>query len=306
MTPDGHIIQEFFLEVGDGHKLHIQEWGNPKGLPIIFLHGGPGNHVKDKHKQVFSPDLHRVIFFDQRGCGQSLPYGSLEHNTTQDLIADISKIAKHLSLPPFVLVGGSWGSTLALAYAVTHPGNVRGLVIQGIITGAKAEIDWFEKGGFAPFYPDAWDRYLATVPQKYRHEPSKYHFPRILGDDLLASQSSGHAYETLEGAVYSLDDRFIVSSVENYDPSGIRLEVHYLANHCFLPDRFVMDSAHKLTMPVWLVQGRYDMIAPPAAAYELSQKLPNGHLVLTSANHRTEHEDYNVMRTILIQLAEAQ
>lgn len=302
MTPDEFTISEQFLDVGDGHQLYIQDWGNQKALkPVIFLHGGPGSQVKDKHKNVFDPELQRVIFFDQRGCGRSLPYGSLEHNTTQDLVADIERVADHLKLNQFIVTGGSWGSCLALAYALKHPHRVLTMVLHGIFTGSKAEIEWLDKGRFQTFFPDVWDIYLAATPKKYQKDPSSYHFRQIMGNDPALMIESGHAYESLEGAVMSLDDRFTPEPIEDFDSAGIRLEVTYMANGCYLPDRYILDNAHKLKMPVHLVQGRYDAVCPPVTAYELHKRLPNSWLTWTVSGHSTERESWSVIRTLLLQ-----
>lgn len=305
MTPDEYTIREFYIEVGDGHELYVQDWGNKKAKnPIIFLHGGPGSGTKDKHKTLFDPAKHRVIFFDQRGAGKSLPYGSLEHNTTADLINDINKIVKQLKISSFVLAGGSWGSTLALAYAVKHPQNVRALVLNGIFTGSHAEIDYFDKGAFRAWFPELWERYLAATPKEHHDNPTQYHYKQILGKNEDSARKSACAYGDMEGALLSLDDRFTPSNPADpaFDMQVVKLEVHYLANNCFLSDRHTFDNARKLTMPVWLVQGRYDMVCPPAAAYELHKKLPKSNLVWTIGGHRSsERETHSVMRSILLQ-----
>lgn len=305
MTPDEYTIREFFIEVGDGHELYVHDWGNKKAKhPVIFLHGGPGSQSKDRHKQSFDPHQHRVIFFDQRGCGKSLPYGSLEHNTTKDLIADIEKIAKQLKLSSFVLAGGSWGSTLALAFAIKHPGMVKALVLSGIFTGSQAEIDYFDKGKFRTWFPEVWDQYLAATPKEHHDAPTKYHYQQILGKNNDAVCSSACAYGNMEGALLALDDRFTPSSPTDpaFDPTGIKIEVHYLANRCFLPDRYIFDNARKLTMPVWMIQGRYDMVCPPAAAYELHKKLPKSQLIWTVGGHKnSERETQTAIRAILLQ-----
>lgn len=307
MTPDEHTNQEFFIDVGNGHQLYVFDWGNPKGLPIIFLNGGPGGFSKDGQKVIFEPDIHHVIFFDQRGCGKSLPYGSLKHNTTQDMIEDINKIAGHVKFKQFALYGGSWGSCLALAYGVKHPKRVTAMVLYGIFTGSQKEIDYLDKGGFVNHFPDVWQRYLAATPKEHHDAPTKYHFARILGKDEKAARESAHAYQSLEGALIRLDDRFVPRSPADptFDPTGITLEVYYLANSCFMPENHILNNASKLTMPIWMVQGRYDMVCPPIAAYELNKKLPNGHLVWTVAGHHGgEREPHSVMHSLLIQLAE--
>lgn len=307
MTPDQYTNKEFFIEVGDGHQLYAHDWGNPKGLPVIVLNGGPGESAGDGHKRGFDPDVHRVIFFDQRGCGKSLPYGSLEHNTTADMIEDITKIADHLGIKKFVLKGGSWGATLALAYALKYSKRIKAMVLYGIFTGAQDEIDYIDKGGFATHFPDAWQTYLDATPESHRHAPSKYHFARILGNDGQAARESALIYRDLEGAVIRLDDRFTPNNPEDFDPTGIQMEVYYMTNRCFLPDNYILDNAHKLDMPIWLVQGRYDMVCPPQFAYRLHKRLPKSRLVWTTSGHLgSERENHSVMRAILLQLAEKQ
>jgi len=299
MTPDEFTIKETFIDVGDGHELYLQDWGNPKAkTPIIFLHAGPGAAVKNRHKQRFNPYEQRVIFFDQRGCGKSLPYGSLENNKTDNLINDIELIAQHRGLEKFVITGGSWGAALGLAYALKHPDRVIAMTLVGIFTGSQAEIDYLDKGGYRTFFPDVWDNYLSQTPKSHHADPTKYHFDRILSDDINALRSSAYIYSNLEGSLVSLDDRFTPQETADFDALPTRIEVYYLANRCFMPDRYILDNAHKLTMPIWLVQGRYDVVCPPQTAYELHQKIHNSTLIWTVAGHGNDRGNYDVMRTI--------
>jgi proline iminopeptidase len=299
MTPDEFTILETFIDVGDNHQLYLQDWGNPKAKnPIIFLHGGPGSGVNNKHRQRFNPYEQRVIFFDQRGCGKSLPYGSLSDNTTDNLVDDIELIAQHRGLEKFVITGGSWGSTLALAYALKYPDRVIAMTLAGIFTGSQAEIDYLDKGDYRVFFPDVWDHYLSQTPKSHQADPTKYHFDRILGDDINALRSSAYLYSNLESSLMSLDDRFTAQEVTDFDAIPTRIEVHYLANHCFMPDRYILDNAHKLTMPIWLVQGRYDVVCPPKIAYELHAKILNSTLIWTMAGHGNDRSNYDVIRTI--------
>lgn len=303
MNADDHTITEAFIEVGDGHQLYAQEWGNKKAeSTIIFLHGGPGSSCSDRAKRQFSPAQHRVIFFDQRGSGRSLPYGSLKHNTTDKLVEDINKIAEHFGLKTFVLTGGSWGSTLALAYAIAHPKRVEAMVLRGIFTASKAEIDWLEQGHFRDFFPEVWEAYLEKTPKKYHHDPGSYHMERALNGDLEAQQASAFAYESMEGAVLFLDDRLRSNDPEGYDPLPARIEMHYIKHHCFMPDRHILRNARKLKMPVWLVQGRYDMVCPPRTAYELHKELSNSQLIMTIAGHHgSDRSTEDISKTILLQ-----
>lgn len=304
MTPDEFTIQEKFVDVGDGHELYVHEWGNPDAKnPIVFLHGGPGAGISDRHKQRFVPTQHRVIFFDQRGVGKSVPKGSLENNTTPKLVEDIEKIAEDLKLDSFILTGGSWGSCLALLYALKHPKRVRAMILSGIFTGRKKEIEYLDNGGFRSFYPELWEKYTKTVPAAYRKNPSKYHYERIFSPNADDAKRSAYAYsESLERPLLNLDDRYTPDKYDEFDPDPMKTELHYLANHCFIPENYILNNASRLKMPVWLVQGRYDMVCPPETAYELHKKLPNSKLIWTTAGHGNDRPNYDVMHALYLQL----
>ena len=305
MNPDAYTIAEHMLEVGHGHTLYIHDWGNKKAKhPIFFLHGGPGGQCKEKHKLPFDPKTQRVIFHDQRGSGKSTPLGRWHHNNTQELAADITKIADFLKVDRFILTGDSWGSCLALYYALCEPRRVSALVVGGVFTGSQAEIDWLDKGMFQTNFPDAWERYLAATPKKFWSDPSAYHMANVVGHDAALAAKSAHAYGELESSVISLDDNFYPTNPEDFEPEGMIIEMRYLNKRCFLPDRFILKNAHKLTMPLYIVQGRYDFVCPPKTAYELSQKAPNAHLTWTVSGHRSEHETVTAKRLIYKHLTE--
>ncbi len=300
MTLQSHLIQEFDLPVSGGHTVHVYDWGNPDATtPFIFLHGGPGGQIKDKHTGSFDPAVQRVVFFDQRGGGRSTPYGSLEQNTTQEMVKDISAIADHLGIQQFYLHGSSWGSTLSLAYALEHPERVKALLIGGVWTSSSSENHWLDQGEFRTFYPDVWDAYLARTPAEHHNNPSAYHFDKALHGIPVEQKASAYAYDCLESGVVKLDDRSTPAEFDTYDPAGIRIEIQYIQNLAFLPDRYILDNAARLTMPVHIVQGRYDMVCPPITAYELSKKLPNCKLYWTISGHAHEHENQNVFKAII-------
>jgi len=306
MKPDTFTIAEHRLDVGHGHEIYIQDWGNKKAKkPIIFLHGGPGGQCKDKHKNPFDPETQRVVLFDQRGCGQSTPLGRWHHNNTQELAADITKIADHLDIDRFIITGASWGSCLALYYAISVPSRVAAIVISGVFTGSQSEIDWLDKGLFKSHFPDAWERYTASVPVKFHDDPSSYHFSRATGPDKNAAAESARIYGDLESAALSLDDTFYPTNPDDFEPEGMIIEMRYLAKRCFLPDRYIMKNAKKLKMPVYIIQGRYDMICPPNTAYQLSKLTPNSHLTWVVSGHRAEHETVTAQRLIYKHLAES-
>jgi proline iminopeptidase len=304
MTPDEYTISQQYLNVSDGHQLFVYEWGNPKAkTPIVNLHGGPGGACKDRYKTHFNPEKQRVIFFDQRGSGKSLPYGELKNNTTAHLVEDIAAILDHFKIKKAILRGGSWGSTLALTFALKHPQRTEALVIAGVFTGSKLETDWLDHGGYRNFYPDVWEKFVAGVPEKHKTDPTAYYYQQVMSDDEVAAKAAGHAYEAMEGGVLSLNDEaYTPDALDDYDPSAIRIEMHYLHNLCFMPDNYIMDNAHKLTMPIYIIQGRYDSVCPPITAYELSKRAPNTELYWTIAGHRSEHEDGNLVRAILARI----
>ncbi|PID99518.1 prolyl aminopeptidase [Candidatus Saccharibacteria bacterium] len=306
MNPDAYTIKEHFLDVGHGHTLYIHDWGNPKAkTPIVFLHGGPGAQCKDKHKLPFDPNTQRVIFHDQRGSGKSTPLGERSHNTTQELSDDITRIADHLHIDEFVLTGESWGSCLALFYAIAEPKRVKALVIGAVFTASQAEIDWFDKGLLRTHYPDAWERFLAATPKAHHSDAAAYHAARALGKDASAAAESARIYSELVSSTMSLDDSFTPINADDFDPSSMQLELSYLVKRCFLPDRFIMQNARKLTMPLYIVQGRYDFICPPHTAYELSQLAPDAHLTWVVSGHKSEHENTTAKRLIYRQVTGA-
>jgi len=290
------------LAVGDGHKLHVYDWGKKDAMPILFLHGGPGNGVNDRYKQRFDPTQQRVIFFGQRGSGQSTPTGSIANNTTPDLVEDIEKIADFLKLKKIIITGGSWGSTLALAYAIKYPKRIHAMVLGGIYTGTKSENDFLFDGGFKTFFPDVWDAFLKRTPQEHHNRPIDYHYKNAFGKDKKLAKKSIYAVAEVEHSLLSLDDRHAPANFDEFDPDGMKIEMHYTRNNCFLPDNYIMNNAHKLNMPVWFVQGRYDSVCPPITAYKLSRKIPNCELIWTTAGHANDRANYDVARTILLSL----
>ena len=292
------------IDVGGEHQLYTQLWGNPDAKQtIIFLHGGPGSGCSDGQKGLFDPVRHKVLFFDQRGAGNSLPKGSLEANNTDELVDDISKVADAYGIKKFVLTGGSWGSTLALAYALENPQRVTRMVLRGIFTGRQSEIDFLDKGQMRSFFPDVWDRFVATVPPEFADSPTSYHQQHMFGNDKTATKAA-LAYSDFEGSLVTLDDRLAPpTDPKTFDPSGQIIEIHYLVNHCFMPDGYIIKNAAKLTMPIALVQGRYDMVCPPTTAYELHKVLPNSQLYWTVAGHSwKERANYDAVRTLLAEI----
>jgi proline iminopeptidase len=304
MKPDSYTIQEIFLDVGDSHKLYIQEWGNPKAkTPIIFLHGGPGDGTSDRVKSRFDPEHQRLIFFDQRGSGNSLPYGELKFNTTTDLISDINKIADKLKLDKFIISGNSWGSLLSLAYALEHPERLIGVVVSGVFLGSRNELDWIAEGGFKNFYPEAWDKLLAQTPKQDQASPLDYHFEQVKSNEFELAKKSAFVYHSLEGSLLRLDDRPMRDDYSKYDPTAAFIAVHYMSNNCFIEDNYILNNAKNINLPVRIIQGRYDMVSPPITAYLLNERLPNSRLSWSINGHIGEHEAANIMKLAYLELS---
>ena len=306
MTPDAYTIKEQMLPVGDGHELYVVEWGNKAaGQTFLYLHGGPGAGCNNKMKSVFDGMRDHVIFFDQRGAGKSTPQGSLVANTTQHLINDINKILEIFGLKQIVVVGGSWGSTLALAYAIAHPERVSALVLRGVFTGTQSEDDYLHKGGFRHMFPDVWDAYLARTPNEHHSDPSAYHMPRALSDDPEAAKESAYALDEMEGSISSRDDRHMPQAYDTFNPNPARIETHYLYNHCFMDEQHIQRNLPKLTMPVWIVQGRYDTVCPPETAYAVHKVLPHSSLIFTDAGHTlNDRGNFDATKSIISTLAQ--
>lgn len=285
MQRDKYTIEEKMIPVSDGHLLYVQVWGSKTAkTPIVFLHGGPGSGCSDDYKQLFDPNRDKVIFFDQRGSGRSTPAGSLVNNNTKKLITDINSITQLLGVDKFGIIGGSWGSCLALAYAIEYQEKLEFIIIRGVLTGRRSEIDFVDKGLYKTLFPDIWAQYQETVPGAFKTDPSSYHVPRILGSGLESAKKSAYAYATMENALaYRIPKKMI--SYEEFNPKPTIIENFYMNNLCFLPEGYIMQNAYKIKVSVCIVQGRYDVICPGSTAFEISNKLPNSKLIWTNTGH---------------------
>lgn len=297
MNDDKQTIKSGLLDVGDGHKIYYQQWGNAKLDPIFFLHGGPGGGLKDKHKLNFDPKLHNVIFHDQRGCGKSVPFGKLENNTSQNLVEDINKIAEHLKLSDkkIALYGGSWGSALALIYAIAHPEKVQKMLIYGIYTGTKKETDYIQQGGLKTHFPESWENYIEIVPLKHRQNTVKYYYEKMKDKNQEIADEHIRRWNTNESSAMSIDPDLPSIKLSNIDVddkarSIAIIECHYFINNCFLPENFIIENASKLSgIPIIIVQGRHDHVCPPETAYNLSKAIGvNCYLHITPGSHARE------------------
>jgi proline iminopeptidase len=267
------------LAVDALHSLHVEQCGNREGFPVLFLHGGPGSHIRPHQRQYFDPAFYRIVLFDQRGCGQSLPAGCTEQNTTWHLVADIERLRIHLGVQRWLLFGGSWGATLALAYAETHPERVAGLVLRGVFLGTETEIRWYVDG-LRRFVPCA-RRLLTATAECSEGLLARYH-ALVNHPDMQTHTRAAQAWVGYEEAVMRLGS----GSAPMPSASGAadalhraRIQLHFLANGCFLRDNELLERAWRVgDVPAILVQGRLDMVCPPLAAAELARRLPNAEL----------------------------
>ena len=269
------------LEVGDGHRIYVEQCGNPAGIPVVVLHGGPGGGCSPAMRRYFDPREYRIILFDQRGCGRSRPHASVEANTTWHLVADIERIRSELGIARWVVFGGSWGATLALIYAQAHPDRAAHLVLRGVFMMTRAELDWFYGGGAGRFFPDLWAQFEGLVPEEERGDLIGAYHRRLFSGDTGLETRFARAWTAWENALASIETRGVGGEAPaDYARAFARLENHYFANEGFLEfDGQILarmgDIAH---VPGDIVQGRYDMICPPATAWALNEAWPRGNL----------------------------
>jgi proline iminopeptidase len=262
------------LAVDPPHELYVEECGNPKGLPAVFVHGGPGGGCTPDNRRFFDPARYRIVLFDQRGCGRSRPHAELRQNTSQDLVADMERIRAALGIERWLVFGGSWGSTLSLLYAETHPQRVQALVLRGIFLATQAELDWFYRGGIANIFPDHFADFVA-IPVAERSDLVRAYHRRLIHEDPEVRQRAAEAWSLFEARCSTLlPSESLVNHFTDPDVSIAvsRIECHYFINDCFLaPDQLVRHVARLRNIPGVIVQGRYDMVCPAAAAWRLKQ-----------------------------------
>lgn len=278
------------LAVDAEHLIYLEESGNPNGIPVLFVHGGPGGGCSPEHRRFFNPQAYRIILFDQRGCGQSTPHGSLSNNTTADLVSDMEQIRNHLGIEQWLLFGGSWGSTLSLAYAQAHPSRALGLILRGIFLCRKRDIDWFYQDGASHIFPDYWQEYLAPIPPEQRCDILPAYYELLTSENEIARMAAAKAWSIWEGRCSTLHPN--PGLVDHFgDPhvalSMARIEAHYFINNSFMEENALLAHADRLSdIPTWIVHGRYDVVCPIEQAYLLHQALPSAQLnIIRDAGH---------------------
>ncbi|HEY9089543.1 MAG TPA: prolyl aminopeptidase [Anaerolineaceae bacterium] len=280
------------LRVSALHELYYEECGNPNGKPVVFLHGGPGGGVSPAYRRYFDPDFYRIVLFDQRGAGKSTPSAELQENTTWKLVEDIETLRRHLGLERWLVFGGSWGSTLALTYAVTYPERVIGLILRGIFLCRKMEIDWFYQHGASFIYPDAWDNYLAPIPEEERGDLVAAYYRRLTSPDRAVRVEAATAWSVWEASTSHLfiDTEGARKFEEDIDKSlaFARIECHYFTNAAFFPeDGWLLRKAPSINhIPTRIAQGRYDIVCPIRSAWDLKKVMPAADLrIVPDAGH---------------------
>lgn len=277
------------LELDDTHSMYWEVSGNPTGRPVVFLHGGPGAGAGPDHRRFFDPRHYRIVIFDQRGAGRSTPLGAVENNSTQHLIADMERLRDHLGIMRWHVFGGSWGSTLALAYAQAHPERVSALVVRGIFLGSAAEIDWFLYG-MARVFPENWRNFAAAVPEAERGDLMAAYRKRLFDPDPKVHLPAARAWSVYEGSCSTLlpSPQTVAAFGEERHALGLsRIEAHYFENHVFLEEDALMKGLDRIrNIPAVIIQGRYDMVCPIATADALHRAWPEAdYLVVPDAGH---------------------
>jgi proline iminopeptidase len=291
LYPEIEPFDSGFLKVSALHTLYYEQSGNPNGKPVVFLHGGPGGGTNAKCRRFFDPAVYRIVLFDQRGCGKSTPHAELTDNTTWDLVADIERLREELAIDRWQVFGGSWGSTLALAYAQTHPDKVSELVLRGIFMLRRWELEWFYQKGCDALYPDAWETYLNAIPEAERGDLMQAYYKRLTGDDAQTRSDAARAWSVWEGATSFLwqDTSHIASSAEDeFALAFARIECHYFVNGGFFEhdDQLLRNVERIRAIPTVIVQGRYDVVCPMRSAWDLHRAWPEADLrIVQDAGH---------------------
>ena len=278
------------LEVSSVHTLYVEECGNTRGIPVLFVHGGPGAGCELYHRCFFDPEIYRIILFDQRGCGKSTPHASLEDNSTQALVADIEKIREFFNIKKWVLFGGSWGSTLSLVYAETHPDRVLGLILRGIFLCREKEIHWFYQEGASRIFPDYWENFLQLIPKTEQNDLLHAYYSRLTGSNELIRMQAAKAWSIWEGCCATLQQsRSVIDHYGNSHTalSLARIECHYFVNNSFLETDQILKNASALgSIPGFIIHGRYDVVCPIESAWVLNKAWQQSTLnIIPSAGH---------------------
>lgn len=280
------------LKVSELHTLYYEECGNPKGKPVIFLHGGPGAGLKPSYRRFFDPRAYRIVLLSQRGAVQSTPFGEIKENDTHLLVQDLETLRSHLNIDRWLVFGGSWGSTLALAYALEYHARVNGMILRGVFMGRKKELDWSYRSGANLFFPQSWKRFSEFIPESERGDLISAYSRRMIGNDAALQLAAAREWYAWEEALVMAND----SLQSDVDPvlaiSCSKIECHYMLHRCFFPeDNYLLSRAPELEgIPCRIIQGQLDFVCPPVSAVELSQAYPGAELcIVPDGTHYSQH-----------------
>ncbi|GGG54166.1 proline iminopeptidase [Pseudohongiella nitratireducens] len=291
LYPEIEPFNRGYLQVSETHRLYYEQVGNPHGKPVVFLHGGPGGGINPEQRRYFDPAKWHVILFDQRGCGQSEPFASVEENTTWDLVADIERLREHVGVTSWAVFGGSWGSTLSLAYAITHPQRCTALFLRGIFLLRHHELQWFYQQGCSRLFPDAWEAYIDPIPENERDDMIQAYYRRLTSTDAAVRQQAAKAWSVWEGTTSRLEqspEAIAAFADDDFADAFARIECHYFMNHGFFPeDNYLLNNAALISrIPTVIVHGRYDVICPVENAWQLKKAMPHADLhIIPCAGH---------------------
>lgn len=304
LYPDIQPFRTGMLGVSSVHSLYFEESGNPNGKPVVFLHGGPGGGTDAKQRRFFDPAKYRIVLFDQRGSGKSTPHASLESNTTWHLVSDIEALRVHLGIERWQVFGGSWGSTLALAYAEKHPERVTELVLRGIFLLRESELRWFYQWGTSELFPDAWEKYLEPIPRAERGDLMRAYHARLTSDDAATRAAAARAWSTWEAATSYLhiNREYVARAAEDrFALAFARIECHYFVNRGFFErESQLLDDISKIRhIPTIIVQGRYDVVCPLVTAWDLHRAFPEADLRIAPDAGHSAFEPGNVHELVV-------
>jgi proline iminopeptidase len=289
LYPEITPYESGFLDLDSGHRMYWEQSGNPEGTPVLFFHGGPGAGSTSAHRRFFDPAHYRIVIFDQRGAGRSTPLGGIDNNTTLHLIADTERLREYLGIEKWLIFGGSWGSTLALAYGIAHPERCAGFVLRGIFLCRTQEIDWFLYG-MRSIFPEAWSRFAGFLPGPERSDLLEHYYRRLTDPDPELHLPAARAWSSFEGACSTLlpSPETVAAFADDRVALGLaRIEAHYFRHAIFLPENHLLSSVGTLrAIPCTIIQGRYDMVCPIVTADELHQAWPEAeYIVIPDAGH---------------------
>ncbi len=295
LFPEIQPFHTFFLETGSQHSVYVEQSGNPEGLPVIFLHGGPCSGTRPDHRRFFHPEKYHIILFDQRACGFSIPFGELEKNTTQDLLEDMERIRSHLGIEKWLLFGGSWGATLALLYAQRFTRHVEAMILRGVFLARQKDMDWFLEEGAGRIYPEQWHRLVKTLPGKKNQSMLERIFEGLWGQDEVARLRVAREWDSWGGLV-ALGTEYQIFQDEKHVNRKllmqVRMELHYAINNYFIEENQVLNHCHKISsVRTVIIHGRNDFVCPIEAGFSLHCALPDAeYIVLSDAGHVAQGE----------------